>query len=228
MMHPHNSEGFFMEFKPIIKHLKELHKQDYVHGDIRAYNMVLKYEARSAESDQVEGAHRDDSRDENKGWLIDFDYGGKHGEVEYPKGYRHLLDDGKRPGKVGNKITIMDDWKSLIGLIFHTHIFVKRQVLVTELTDEQELSMLRKEKKLNDCREELESYRKRNDASLLSNSKLPAKLLRKYINKISKVYIVDLDPNYQSDLTKCGLWQESEASNPSHAATRGEKIVMSW
>jgi hypothetical protein len=203
-----------LHFKPIIKHLKQLHDQGYVHGDIRAYNMVLKYEARNTESDQVDVALRSDSRDENMGWLIDFDFGGMHGDVEYPKRYKDELHDGRRRGKEGNKITIMDDWQSLIGLIFHTHSFVKIQG--AELSPEQRLSILEMEK-------ELLSYRTRkvdsNDTSLLTNSELPAQLLWKYINEISKFYIVELDPNYEADLTKCGLWIDGKASNQSHAAT---------
>lgn len=31
---------------PIIDHLEQLHENGYVHGDIRAYNMVLKYPKR--------------------------------------------------------------------------------------------------------------------------------------------------------------------------------------
>ena len=40
-------------FLPIINHLSQLHSQGFVHGDIRAYNMVLHYHAASTpESDQ--------------------------------------------------------------------------------------------------------------------------------------------------------------------------------
>ena len=198
-------------FIPIIKHLRQLHEQGFVHGDIRAYNMVLQYDA---ESDQVDCGRNNVSVNDCKGWLIDFDYGGKHAEVEYPKGYRHLLDDGIRPGKEGDNITIMDDWKSLIGLIFHTHTFEIKQGV--EMTKDQKFLLF-------DMEKELERYRRRNvdsnDASVLSDSKLPAKLLRKYIKMISKFYTVELDPNFQSDLSNCGLWQEGEVSNPSHAAT---------
>ena len=33
-----------LTFLPIINHLEQLHRQNFVHGDIRAYNMVLQYD----------------------------------------------------------------------------------------------------------------------------------------------------------------------------------------
>ena len=49
------------QFLPIIAHLKALHQGGFVHGDIRAYNMVLSY----------------DNDNKPNGKLIDFDYGGE-------------------------------------------------------------------------------------------------------------------------------------------------------
>ena len=60
-------------FLPIIDDLKSLHDEGFVHGDIRGFNTVF---------------------DENSGCLIDFDFGGKEGKAEYPKGYRQALLDG--------------------------------------------------------------------------------------------------------------------------------------
>ena len=51
-----------VQFLPIIEHLELLHEKHYVHGDIRAYNMVLKYNGHDKEP---------------FGRLIDFDYGGE-------------------------------------------------------------------------------------------------------------------------------------------------------
>jgi hypothetical protein len=179
-------------FSIIIDHLEQLHSQGYVHGDIRAYNMVLQYNASGSESD-----------DDVDGWLIDFDYGGKNGEVEYPKGYKDELHDGRRPGQEGEKITIMDDWQSLIGLIFHTHIFKKKQG--AELTDTQKLSILENEKELQDCRHmEVEQI---------------VLLLREYIAITSNVCYVTLHTNYESDLRKCGLLETRKEFNASQAAT---------
>ena len=48
------------QFLPIIKHPEDLHSKNYLHGDIRAYNMVL----------------HNDPPENPFGKLIDFDYGG--------------------------------------------------------------------------------------------------------------------------------------------------------
>jgi hypothetical protein len=79
------------QFVPIIDQLVELHKKGYVHGDIRAFNTVF--------SDE------EDDQGNSKGWLIDFDSGGKVGEAKYPIGYVSLLDDGHRMGEGGELIT---------------------------------------------------------------------------------------------------------------------------
>lgn len=93
-------------FVPIISQLEELHKQGYVHGDIRAFNTVF-------------------GEQENEGWLIDFDFGGKLGSTCYPKGYRRNLDDGYRLGdgddKAANDIPQWHDWYALGQLIFVVH-----------------------------------------------------------------------------------------------------------
>ena len=89
---------------PIVKYLHEMHKTGYVHGDIRAYNMVLNYE----------GIENQD------GCLIDFDFGG-HVEKEspkYPTGYRKDLADGFRIGEEGTPITFAQDWYALGQIIF--------------------------------------------------------------------------------------------------------------
>jgi len=94
------------EFVPIISEFEKLHKQGFVHGDIRGFNTVF-----TSKQDQ--------------GWLIDFDFGGKEHEetTVYPKGYKQALVDGKRPGREGELIEQWHDWKSLGNLIFDCHIF---------------------------------------------------------------------------------------------------------
>ena len=90
---------------PIIEHLEALHRKNFVHGDIRAYNMVLNY----TNPDQLIGK------------LIDFDYGGKLATAEnsngsnpkYPSGYKYNLEDGLRQGRSGADITVEDDWRAL-------------------------------------------------------------------------------------------------------------------
>jgi hypothetical protein len=64
------------EFLSVFKELAQLHEENLVHGDIRAYNMLF-----------VEGLG---------GKLIDFDYCGRHGQRCYPPGYWERLPDTKR------------------------------------------------------------------------------------------------------------------------------------
>lgn len=63
----------------ITKELEELHRAGFVHGDIRALNIVF----------QKNGDAE----------FIDFDFGGKEGIVNYPPGYVDILDDGIRKFK---------------------------------------------------------------------------------------------------------------------------------
>ncbi|KAG7358086.1 RIO1 family protein [Nitzschia inconspicua] len=89
------------DFLPIIDQLQVLHEAGFVHGDIRAYNIVFK--------------------DDEKGWLIDFDFGGKSDVQTYPKGYKQSLNDGIRIGEDGKAITKYHDWYALGTLMFTIH-----------------------------------------------------------------------------------------------------------
>jgi serine/threonine protein kinase len=81
----------------LIQELKSLHEKGFSHGDIRAYNCVF--------SD--EGSH-----------LIDFDFGGKAGEVTYPEGYQTHLNDGKRiPDTVLAEDTAIEKWHDVYALV---------------------------------------------------------------------------------------------------------------
>ena len=100
-------------FLPIIDHLEALHKNHYVHGDIRAYNMVLNY---------------DNPNRNHFGKLIDFDYGGEVETIEnanvyprYPSGYVLNLDDGLREGHPGEDITFEHDWRALGSVILELY-----------------------------------------------------------------------------------------------------------
>jgi hypothetical protein len=65
------------DFKPVLKHLRRLHKRGFVHGDVRGFNMAMK--------------------NEDEGFLIDLDYGGKvdgSNPPKYPEGYKFDLADG--------------------------------------------------------------------------------------------------------------------------------------
>ena len=94
-------------FLPIIEQLETLHNKGYVHGDIRAFNCVF-------------GTVK-------KGWLIDFDFGGKKIDKKpnYPSGYNQLLPDGHRVGKARCEILKKDDWYAMGRLIFDIH-FLKQ------------------------------------------------------------------------------------------------------
>jgi hypothetical protein len=91
------------DFKPILEHLRRLHENGFVHGDIRGFNMAMK--------------------NENEGYLIDFDYGGKvAGSVGnppmYPEGYKFYLPDGDRPRRPERSpITMKDDLQAMTNLM---------------------------------------------------------------------------------------------------------------
>jgi hypothetical protein len=92
-------------FLPIIDQLQKLHATEFVHGDIRAFNTVF-------------------GEQEDQGWLIDFDFGGKLGTgTRYPKGYRNHLADGDRMGDGEHQSEILKwhDWFALCRLIFEIH-----------------------------------------------------------------------------------------------------------
>ena len=94
------------DFLPIIEHLESIHKAGYVHGDVRACNAAFPKE----EGDQ--------------GYLIDFDFSGKAGDVTYPVGYVRNLDDGDRKGSGKEKVEKWHDWYALGRLIFDVHKIV--------------------------------------------------------------------------------------------------------
>ena len=198
-------------FTPIIDNLEKLHKQGYVHGDIRAYNMVLKYNTTSSDQSAVASGTGGSA----VGWLIDFDFGGKHNAVTYPKGYKVFLYDGYRPGREKRKITIMDDWKSLIGLIFNRYDFVA----IKELTDPERVQISKKE---DDIKKYLKKMPKDNDP-WLSNIEEPANLLRNYIDYVKEIYSVEPENNFQTDLQNCGFWSK-ETSLPVRAASTSKCI----
>lgn len=90
------------QFIPIINQLKFLHSKNYVHGDIRAFNMVF---------------------GTNSSYLIDFDFGGEKGTACFPKGYVKNLPsfDGFRIFSDGETIEERHDWYALIKVMFTVH-----------------------------------------------------------------------------------------------------------
>jgi hypothetical protein len=92
-------------FIPIIDQLVALHANNYVHGDIRAYNMVFGNVTKD-------------------GWLIDFDFSGPFKNTTYPTNYQNDLGDGSRLGKQNEMITKLNDWYALFSVIFMVHVWV--------------------------------------------------------------------------------------------------------
>lgn len=98
-----------LDFLPAVEHLEELHAMDYVHGDIRCFNIAMGPD----------------------GGLIDFDFGGKllkrKGEttesLKYPQGYKPGMSDGNRRGRAGAPITKAHDVYALTKVIFGFHHF---------------------------------------------------------------------------------------------------------
>jgi serine/threonine protein kinase len=86
-----------------VERLESLHNKGYVHGDIRAYNIIFGFG--TAE-------------------LIDFDFGGveDRDSTVYPEGYNQALCDGHRLGKAGKPITKRHDWRALLYILFNLHV----------------------------------------------------------------------------------------------------------
>jgi hypothetical protein len=91
------------DFVPIIDRLKTLHDSDYVHGDLRGFNIVFNDDPRKSEP-------------------IDYDFGGIVGpSTVFPSGYKNELPDGTRLGSEGDEIQKWHDWYALGQLIFNHH-----------------------------------------------------------------------------------------------------------
>ena len=87
------------QIKSLIRSLRRMHAEDYVHGDIRGSNVVV-------------------SNDGYECRLIDFDYSGKEDEQEYPGGWNKAIDDGERhPNATGfNKLKKPHDIFALLAI----------------------------------------------------------------------------------------------------------------
>jgi serine/threonine protein kinase len=85
-----------------VNELDKLHSAGYVHGDIRAYNIIFK-------NDGI--------------CFIDFDIGGQVGidSTKYTAGYTQYLRDGTRVGKPGEAILKRHDWRALMLILFEKH-----------------------------------------------------------------------------------------------------------
>jgi hypothetical protein len=113
-------------FLPIIDQLEKLHENGFVHGDIRAFNTVFgKSKTPEQPSESKNETMEQLSVPDPKGWLIDFDFGGKLETTRYPKGYRTELVDGDRLVEEDESIILKwHDWYALGRLIFEVHKLV--------------------------------------------------------------------------------------------------------
>jgi hypothetical protein len=85
----------------LTRFLKEMHTEGFVHGDIRALNIVFAGD---------------------KTMLIDYDFGGIDGQVEYPPGYEKVLPDGGRgSANPGETITSERDIEALCYVLGGLH-----------------------------------------------------------------------------------------------------------
>jgi serine/threonine protein kinase len=114
----------------VVNHLEQLHQLGYVHGDIRAYNVIFVGDA---------------------GYLIDFDMSGSDEEsTRYPEGYNRCLKDGSRQGTEGARIRKWHDWRGLIFILFVLHqVDPPMGALKPFETEHDELQHLRKERALH-------------------------------------------------------------------------------
>jgi hypothetical protein len=210
-------------FLPIVEHLEALHNKEYVHGDIRAYNMVLKY---------------DDSVNNNVpvGRLIDFDYGGKVATPEnpnsknpkYPSGYVDQLFDGSRPGRPGENITFEHDWRALGSVILELY------TLVPGSTHEGKTKM---EIPLNRMRDAFVQWKDNFFLGLMQNtfaavdeectiipSENPGPFLRAYLKLAQdNEFVLKPTGNFKRDLEKCNMRKCHDPRKGSKGATGSPK-----
>ena len=212
------------QYLPIVAHLKALHQGGFVHGDIRAYNMVLSY----------------DSKNKPNGKLIDFDYGGEiltnetiednalsendngYQNPKYPSGYVDQLEDGSRLGRPGEAITAFHDWFALGRIIFglynlrHPKIVSTKIFVENEPLSEEQKQILEQETRL--------SYREKafsemqGDYTSLNND--PGKVLERYLILAQKNGF-QLVPTYEFNrsLQKCNMLKSGDPRIDSKGAT---------
>ena len=90
------------QLRAVVENLLLLHNQNYVHGDIRASNIVF-------------------ADDFKKSQLIDFDFCGKDSRTRYPQYFNRDIDDGQRHEDAvgGALLAKCHDWHSL-AFVFAT------------------------------------------------------------------------------------------------------------
>ena len=192
---------------PIIDHLEQLHENGYVHGDIRAYNMVLNY-PKPQDIIVDNGACQTP-----KGWLIDFDYGGMiSANPKYPKGYVNDLKDGSRKGVACDLITPNNDWFALGRLIFHFyhlgHADTDSALWSEDFRNTNIKLMIDFPAVFRKCNGNYESLK---DG--------PAKFLRDYLQlATTHGFVMELDETFLASLKECHLMEVNQR-NDSKGAT---------
>jgi hypothetical protein len=91
------------EFIPVLEQLRSLHREGFVHGDIRCTNIVFA---------------------KDNGNLIDFDFGGKVGgqnPPRFPANYVFDLPDGNRLPRPNAAISMMDDTYAMTQVVLNFH-----------------------------------------------------------------------------------------------------------
>lgn len=109
----------------LTRFLREMHSDGFVHGDIRALNIVF---------DGMNTA------------LLDYDFGGKEGAVNFPPGYATTLPDGNRQVEEEANISKLDDAEALCYVLAGLHVL-----------DDKDSTLLEKLKFQNDLMEKVES-----------------------------------------------------------------------
>ena len=224
-------------FIPIIEHLEQMHQNGFVHGDIRAFNMVLEYKNEDPKQETEESTHQ--------GWLIDFDFGGNVGtELKgesnlqqsqscgylnpiYPSGYVFDLNDGFRLGRPGKAITKAHDWYALSHIIFVLHELVHQDINVDiyldndkdnkqKYAEKQEFVLIHMKKAFMN--------RKGDYSKLLNQSgelQQPADFLREYLLEAKK-YEFKLVPTerFKKFLRKCNMLPRNKLRGDSKRSNR--------
>ena len=207
-------------FIPIVQHLKALHDKHYVHGDIRAYNMVLDYD-------------ESDPNIESTGKLIDFDFGGNVENIEngpkYPSGYEHSLKDGFRMGRPGENITFEHDWHDLGSVIFRLY-----DLFLGKNTDGKRYLQLNYMRQAffnsdddNTIKSMQEAFSALGENSVILPNENPSEFLLLYLNLVQNNHFVwTLYEPFESDLKACNMINANQRNGSKGATGSPKKIAV--
>jgi serine/threonine protein kinase len=114
-----------LQLLALVFELEQLHRQGYVHGDIRGFNVVFQEGA----TDRLNPTFDRQGEAINVDWqgfrghLIDYDFAGTKGveTTKYPAGYQMALEDAHRLGESGNPIVEEHEWLAIAWILFRLH-----------------------------------------------------------------------------------------------------------